>query len=153
MWNISSEVILREFSIKINVIMDVHLYINPITWSRTWFCIEWSFPNGDILRTGMQNMKESGGRSNTGRYPYCTPDIVYIPIKSAQLFRVRGLIVTSKECIHGIISICVSVCIQVFGWSSKTHFELQRGVKLYKQISNLFFRYLEGRSRLYEHHV
>ena len=44
MSNISLEVILRVFCMKIPVIMDVHLYINPIIWSGSWFCIDWSFP-------------------------------------------------------------------------------------------------------------
>ena len=39
--------------------MDMYLYISPTTWSRTQFCIECSFPNGNMLRTGMQDMKES----------------------------------------------------------------------------------------------
>ena len=45
--------------------MDVHLYNNPITWSGIIFCIEWYFPNRGMLKAGRQNMKESGGRSNT----------------------------------------------------------------------------------------
>ena len=57
--------IIRVFSIKIHVIMDVHLYNNPIAWSGNRFGIEWYFPSGDMLRTGMQKMKESEGRSNT----------------------------------------------------------------------------------------
>ena len=57
--------IIRVFYIKIHVIMDVCQYNNPIAWSRNQFYIEWYFPSGDMLRTCIQNMKESEGKANT----------------------------------------------------------------------------------------
>ena len=39
----------------------------------------------------------------------------------------------SEECIYGIIGICVSFCMYVFGWSSRTHFGLKEGVKVYEK--------------------
>ena len=73
-------------------------------------------------------------------------------------FLLGGLIGTSEKCIYGVIGICASVSMHVLGMSSKTHFGLQRGVKVHEKFSNLFSRYLEGRSRLctkdkYEHCV
>ena len=68
------------------------------------------------------------------------------------------LIKTSKKCVYGIIGICASVHMHVFGWSYKTHFGLQKVVKVNKKFSNLFYRYLEEGPRLcvkikYECHV
>ena len=71
---------------------------------------------------------------------------------------VERLIGTSEECVYSVIGICASVSMRVFGWSFRTHFGLQWGVKLNEKFSNLFSRYLEWGSSLnikdkYEHHV
>ena len=49
---------------------------------------------------------------------------------------------------YGVICICVSVCMCVFVWISKTYFGLQREVRMHVRISNLFSRYLGGRSKM-----
>ena len=57
---------------------------------------------------------------------------------------VGRLIGTCEECVYGVIGICASISMQVFGWSFKTHFRFQWGVKVNEKFSNSLSRYLQG---------
>ena len=89
-----------------------------------------------MLRTGRQNMKENGGKIQYMKVPIFYPQYCIFTIHVCTTFWEGGLIGTSEECIYGVIGICASISMHVSGWSSKTHFGLQMGVKVNEKFSN-----------------
>ena len=74
------------------------------------------------------------------------PNIAYILIRSSQLCGVWKIIGTSAKCIYGVICVCFSPWMHVFGWSFQNTFWASRmNVRITCKISNLFFRYLGNR--------
>ena len=49
-------------------------------------------------------------------------------------FWIRRLTGTNGNCIYDINGICATVHMHAFRWSPKTHFELQKDVRMYEKI-------------------
>ena len=80
-------------------------------------------------------MREDPIHEGTHIYPiYC---IFTSPVCTT--LWVGKLIGITEECVYGVIGVYMSGSMHVFGWSFKTYFGLQWGVKLNKKISNLIF--------------